>query len=365
MQTVLLGPQRFRMTAGVVAFQIAPEGPVATITAGWRDRERDDDELNRVMGERTTNLQLFTRLGHVVRHDRAFAAAASTYNRAADEASSLYLVRLGHAMDAVYATLRRSVRDDLVESSLVAGLQSLRDIDDWYLWLLSELEGELRATSGLDHSDVVLQHRGEINEVLSGAALLAIAGGNVSFLMRCLRLFDVMPAPHMPVIGWSAGAMVLTDRVVLYNDNGPQGVAPSEIWERGLGRVHGIVAMPHARRRLLLDNLDRNRVLARRYGPARVVLLDDGSRVEIGADGLLPEDARVIGIDGQIRTIGEENAADAAAAEAAALADAQAASAAAGEALKHGQSTEHHGGAHDGTATQAHPRGHAQHGGGV
>ena len=306
MTTVLLGPQRFRMTAGTVARGVAPEGTVATVTAGWRDREKDDGELDQVLGGRSRNLHLFTRLGHVVRHDRTFASAASAYNRAVDEASELYTVRLQHALDAVYAISRRSVRDDLVDSSLRAGLQSVRDIDAWFLWVLAELEGELRADGGVDTSDVIAQHRTEIAEILSGASLLAIAGGHVAYLSRCLRLFAVEPPSHLPVMGWSAGAMVLTDLIVLYNDKGPEGVRPSEVWDRGLGRVHGVVAMPHARRRLQLDDTDRNTVLAHRYAPARVVLLDDGGKVVIGDDGALPLDARVITAEGRVSTVGED-----------------------------------------------------------
>ncbi|KAB7744051.1 hypothetical protein GA707_11360 [Nostocoides sp. F2B08] len=305
MTTVLLGPQRFRMTAGTVARGLAPEGTVATVTAGWRDREKDDAELDQVLGGRSRNLHLFTRLGHVVRHDRTFATAASAYNRAVDEASELYTLRLQHALDAVYAISRRSVRDDLVDSSLRAGLQSVRDIDAWFLWVLTELEGELRADGGVDTSDVIAQHRAEVAEIIGGASLLAIAGGHVAYLSRCLRLFAVEPPDHLPIIGWSAGAMVLTDLIVLYNDKGPEGVRPSEVWDRGLGRVHGIVAMPHARRRLQLDDTDRNTVLAHRYAPARVVLLDDGGRVVIGDDGELPPDARVITAEGRVSTVAE------------------------------------------------------------
>lgn len=307
--TVLLGPQRFRMTAGAVAGAVAPEGPVATVTAGWRDREKDDAELDAVLGGRSENLHLFTRLGHVIRHDRGFAAAASAYNRAVDEASALYLLRLQYALEAVYATMRRPVREDLVDSSLRAGLQSVRDIDAWYLWVLAELEGELRADGGVDTSEVVAQHRGEVHETLSRSALLAIAGGHVSMLMRCLRLFSVEPAPGLPVIGWSAGAMVLTDLIVLYHDKGLEGVRPAEVWDRGLGRAPGVVAMPHARRRVHLDDLDRNRVIAHRFAPARVVLLDDGGKVVLCPDGGLPDDARVVTPDGAITTLGEERAA--------------------------------------------------------
>lgn len=323
MTTVLLGPQRFRMTAGAVANALAPEGTVATVTAGWRDREKDDAELDGVLGGRSHNLHLFTRLGHVIRHDRGFAAAASAYNRAVDEASGLYLLRLQHALETVYATMRRTAREDLVDSSLRAGLQSVRDIDAWYLWVLVELENELRAEGGVDTSEVVAQHRGEVSETLAGAALLAIAGGHVSMLMRCLRLFSVEPAPELPVIGWSAGAMVLTDLIVLAQDKGLEGVRPAEVWDRGLGRVRGVVAMPHARRRVHLDDTDRNRVIAHRFAPARIVLLDDGSKVPVGEDGALPDDARVVTPDGAISTIAAERA-DQAAAQAAAHAAAQA-----------------------------------------
>lgn len=317
MTTVLLGPQRFRVNAGAVAGTIAPEGPIATVTAGWRDREKEDTEVDSVFGGRSRNLELFSRLGHVIRHDRHFAAAASAYNRAVDEANGLYALRLHRALDTVYATLRRTARTDLVESSLRAGLQSVRDIDAWYLWVLSELEGELRLEGGVDSSEVIARHRREVAEILSDAALLAIAGGHVSMLIRCLRLFSVDPPAELPVIGWSAGAMVLTEHIVLYHDKGPEGVKPSEVWDRGLGRAPGVVAMPHARRRLHLEDTDRNRVIAHRFAPARVLLLDDGSRIAVGPHGELPDEARVVTTEGTISTIGEERAAQ----DAAVLAD--------------------------------------------
>ena len=84
--------------------------------------------------------------------------------------------------------------------------------------------------------------------------MLAVAGGHVGILLRCLRLFAVVPRPELPVVAWSAGAMAMTERVVLYNDRGPQGVQGAEVWDRGTGRVRDVVAMPHARRRLRLDD---------------------------------------------------------------------------------------------------------------
>ena len=67
--------------------------------------------------------------------------------------------------------------------------------------------------------------------------------------------------------------------------------------------------MPHARRRVHLDDVDRNRVIAHRFAPARIVLLDDGGRVVLGPDGSLPDDARVVTPEGAVTTLGEERAA--------------------------------------------------------
>ncbi len=62
---------------------------------------------------------------------------------------------------------------------------------------------------------------------------LAIAGGHVGELARVLHLFHV--APHLPprVVAWSAGAMALTERVVLFHDFVPHGVAQTEVYGAG------------------------------------------------------------------------------------------------------------------------------------
>ena len=148
------------------------------------------------------------------------------------------------------------------------------------------------------------RHRAEVAEILESAGALVITGGHVGVLLRCLKLFDVTPPAELPVVAWSAGAMALTDRVVLYNDRGPRGVVGSELWDRGMRRARGIVAMPHARRRLRIDDPMVLRVLVRRFAEARCLLLDDGARVDLGPQGELPAGARVICDDGTIGTVG-------------------------------------------------------------
>ena len=131
----------------------------------------------------------------------------------------------------------------------------------------------------------------------AASSALVIAGGHVGELAQVLHLFHV--APHLPprVVAWSAGAMALTERVVLFHDCVPHGAGPDRgVRRRASAWCRGVVLLPHARRRLRVDDRIRMSVLARRFAPARCLVLDDGTRR--GArprTGGLPPDARVVG----------------------------------------------------------------------
>jgi len=94
--------------------------------------------------------------------------------------------------------------------------------------------------------------------------------------------------------------MALTERVVLFHDRAAQGASLTEVFDAGIGVIPGLVLLPHARRRLLTDDHLRMSVLARRFAPAPCLVLDDGVRVDVGPDGALPPEARVLGADGRI-----------------------------------------------------------------
>lgn len=304
MTTYLLGPQRFLRTAGTTARSLAASGTVATVTAGWQDREGDDAELDEALDGRSRNLNLYARFLDVLAKDREFSTAALAYNQGVDEAAALYTLRLQRTLDIVYAVQRRTARPDITDSAVVAAVQSARDVDSWYLSVVAQLQRELELTAPPEESEVIQQHRTEVAEVISDASVLAIAGGHVAQLLRCLKLFAVEPPAGLPVVAWSAGAMAITDHVVLYNDTGPEGVRGGELWDLGLGRVHRIIAMPHARRRLRLDEPDRTQIFVRRFAGSTCLLLDDGTRVRIEDDGRVPDGARILTADGTIGTVG-------------------------------------------------------------
>src|SRR6266702_3824507 len=143
------------------------------------------------------------------------------------------------------------------------------------------------------------QHRGEVAGLLGAAAAVAIAGGHVGVLAEVLHLLNIAPALRSPVIAWSAGAMALTDRIVLFGDRSPQGPGHAEVYGSGLSLLRDVVLLPHARARLLLDDTPRMAVFARRFAPARCVLLETGTRIEV-PDGGWPPGTRVLGEDGHV-----------------------------------------------------------------
>ena len=105
---------------------------------------------------------------------------------------------------------------------------------------------------------------------------MVLAGGRVDVLAHVLHLFNVAAAIRSPVIAWSAGAMALAERIVLFGDRAPQGPGFPEVHGSGLSLVRGAVLLPHARARLRLDDAPRMAVMARRFAPDRCVLLDPG-----------------------------------------------------------------------------------------
>src|SRR5437764_598914 len=131
---VLLGPQRFEPTLASVVRALGIEEDLATVTAGWQEREDEDAELRDHLGARAVNPA---------------------------------------------ALIRRT-------------------------------------------------------------SALAIAGGHVAVLLNRLRLFGILAlAEGRTIIAWSAGAMAVSDRIVLFHDSPPQGPGNPEVLGAGLGLFPG------------------------------------------------------------------------------------------------------------------------------
>ena len=297
MRAFVLGPQR-RPTLGPVVGALDLAAPVATVTAGWEEREPDDTELDALLGGRSRNLRLHARWQDVLARDPAYADAERQYRAALREHRALYQLRL----DAALRGLREVTRydgDDAVRSAARTDAEAVvRLVDDQHLARVREARASFEDTWRPGERDVVAEHRSAVSHLAGSASALVVTGGNVEVLLHVLRLFAV-PAPPA-VIAWSAGAMALTERVLLFHDRTPYSPSDAEFLDSGVGWLRGCVLLPHARRRLRTDDPVRMAELAARAAPARCVVLDDGLRLDLGSHGELPPDARVVAGDGHI-----------------------------------------------------------------
>ena len=312
MRAILLGPQRRPTLDAVVRSLGLADGPIATVTAGWQEREPYDGELNALLERRGSGLGLYRRWLDVQEQDPEFAAAERALQRILDELADLYLLRLDYALQAVYALQHRPGVPAEAVAEAVEGVQSL---DAAHLVRVNEVRGEFFDRVRPHDRRVIASHRLAVAGLLGEAAALVIAGGHVGVLADVLHLFNVAAAlpTGAVVIAWSAGAMALADRIVLFHDRSPLGPGHSEVYGSGLSVVRDVVLLPHARARLLLDDTPRMAVFAQRFAPALCLPLEAGTRVALSgalsAGGLpgggLPAGTRVLGEDGHVTAVRE------------------------------------------------------------
>jgi hypothetical protein len=301
MRRVVLGPQR-RPTLDTVVRTLDLPGPIATVTAGWQEREPDDAELDTLLGGRSVNLRLYARWQDVLMRDPEYAAAEREHRAALRELQELHLVQLDGALAALREVARHGGGRPAVRDAARADAEDVvRLVDHRHLVRVREARAAFEARWRPAERLAAAEHRGGVRQVLDAAAALVVTGGHVGVLLHVLRLFAVTAPPV--VIAWSAGAMALTERVLLFHDRAPHGPAHAEFFDAGLGWIPGCVLLPHARRRLCTGDTERMAELARRAAPARCVVLDDGVQLDLGEACVLPPDARVIGADGRIAAL--------------------------------------------------------------
>lgn len=282
---MLLGPQRLQPTLVSVCDEMGLAGPIAAVTAGWQEREAEVEEMRAHLNRPVVNLMLHER------GEKLFAAdprLAEKYRERQDrlrELQTFYRLRLAHALAAAREVMARaersfSARLDLAEPEIEAAIEAVRTLDAHHLARVREVHARFEADARPLERPALLRHRHELGRLLADSSALAIAGGHVAVLLNRLRLFGVLELAGMrPIIAWSAGAMVLGDRVVLFHDDPPQGAGNAELLEAGLGLFADVLPLPHAGKRLDLSDALRVSLFARRFAPAACVALDPLARV--------------------------------------------------------------------------------------
>ena len=302
-RVVLLGPQRFKPTLAATLDSLGCGEPLAVVSAGWQEREEETEELRAHVGRELVNLRLYHRTEEVVAEDEALGGALRQRQEQMQRVQGLYRSRLALGLRAVRELLDYPGNNRFVEAHRRAAIRAVRTLDRQHLVQARRIHEEFAERWKPLERDSVRRHREQIAESLETCAAVVISGGHVAVLINRIRLFALGEfACAAPVVAWSAGAMVLTERIVLFHDSPPQGPGDPEVLDRGLGLCAGVVALPHASRRLRLDDPLRVSLLSRRFAPSLCVPFDAGARLDWDGQSWIPSSGtRVLGRGGALR----------------------------------------------------------------
>ncbi len=272
---ILLGPQNHRPVIGSFLERFGA-GPVAVISAGWQEDEGEVEELAGRSG--LIDLHLYRRAEMLFGDDPALFRAHRERQTRLQELQRLYRLRLGHALAALRDLDTATAAPRLLATERRAALAAIRTLDRHHLRRIRHRHEQFRCHWSPERHPGLAAQRAELAERIAASSAVLLTGGHVAMLMARLRLFDLGPLlADKPLIAWSAGAMVLTERIVAFHDNPPQGPNEPELLDTGLGLARDLVCLPHARRRLRLHDRARVAVFAARFAPARCVTLDEGA----------------------------------------------------------------------------------------
>ena len=311
-KVALLGAQHAKPTLRGVLDDAGMDGPLVLVAAGWEEREAETGALEEHLGKGVQNLGAWPACESAFERDvKLRDLMFSRYDRMR-ELRRIYHVRLNAELAALRDLLVRTdpaAPDDLVGPALAPAFAALRDLDAHHCARIAELNDETFAAAR--KSEALKADTDRMGELLAGAGTLLIAGGHVGILYNRMRLFQVTESlnPKASIAGWSAGAMVLTDQIILFHDSPPRGAGDAEVHGPGFGLAPGITALPHASSRLNLEDAARVSILSRRLAPSKVVALDDGQSVLQGSatestpgNWSLGEGVRLLQPDGTVRS---------------------------------------------------------------
>lgn len=280
---VLLGPQRpvVNLRDAVDAAGIG-EGPIAVISAGWQEAEGDIADVQEAVGLPLEDLGLYQRAEALLANEAAMAEAYRLRQNRLIEQQRLYRLRLKPLAQAARAVWRSEGEPDLLRAEKRHAIAQLRALDRHHLQRTELVHREFDTRYSGDTNARLAKHIAEIGEILTHCRAVLVTGGNVTVLLNRMRLFDIgRLIAALPVIGWSAGAMVLAERIVLFHDKTPQGRREPEVLGAGLGLVGGCVVLPDAERRLRRGDRPRTATFSRRFAPDTCYTLDSGSMLRL------------------------------------------------------------------------------------
>ncbi len=286
---LLLGPQR--PTANLpdaIAMTPWPDGPLAVISAGWQEAEADIDDVRELAQRPVEDLRLYHRTEEVFKSDSGLAIAYRARQDRLKEQQRLYRLRLRQLAIAARHTLRATGDPEMITAEQRHAVAQLRALDRHHMHRTETIHAQFDAEFNPSRTPLLATHAADIEAIIARSSGVLLTGGNVVVLLNRIRLFQVQQQlKQAHVVAWSAGAMVLAERVVLFHDRAPQGRRDAELLGAGCGLLAGRVLFPDAQRRLRKEERVRMSLLSRRFAPDQCVMLDSGSALHLSGDAII------------------------------------------------------------------------------
>ena len=275
---LILGPQFRAPNLRDALARAGIDGLIATITAGWQEREGELGALEEHLGRRVRDLRLYERAEAAFTQDPDLHEAYRRRQNELRRMQDLYRVRLAHGKAAARELMGLGDGSDLARRAQRSAIGALRRLDAEHLRAIAGTHAQFDAKWAVGRRPVLARQFAELEHLLEPARIVCIAGGHVAVLLNRLRLFGLRRLLRSKlIVAWSAGAMAVSERVVLFHDHPPQGAGNAEVFEAGLGLLPQTVFLPHAATRVALGDRQRVALFARRFSPAACLTLDDGS----------------------------------------------------------------------------------------
>jgi hypothetical protein len=303
MSLTILGPERPDGALPGVLQNHGVTGPLALISAGWRYDEARDELLRSAVPNEVRNLRLYDRFRTLEREAPELISKYAAKQESIRRVKRRYRMRVQTGLAS--ATELLSETGDLTCPWFAQAIRHLRETDELFLAESRELHDKFETEARPGDHPLVRAAREAVREELAGCAALLIAGGHVAVLRNRCLFFDIGPVlNHRPLYAWSAGAMLVTERVLLYHDRTAYGPGTAEFLDHGFGLLANTIFLPHARERLDLENRVNLTVLAHRLAPRRAIALENGAVYHSGKYTGAPGAAFSLNLDGSQHAAG-------------------------------------------------------------
>lgn len=287
--------------------QVARSRRTLLVTAAWGDGEHDEAHVKRSLNniglhsdyeggydQTLVNLSLLHEVRGLARTAPRLLAAWHEERRIAEMARAFYLEHNAHLISLFRRTLAVAKREDpAITVARLAGAQghygtggrllrytlsrelrhaldTLEANDDHLVDLLDQIEQRTFDAVGLAYDPAWRAAQERLERRILAANSIILFGGHLDLLLDALRFFrlrDVLAEAlrrGTQLVAMSAGAMVLCERVIIYNDFATKR-RDFQLYDRGLALVRDIQLFPHCTERIQTDDPDNLAYLARRF----------------------------------------------------------------------------------------------------